>query len=108
MEDETGKSYLVPQQALADLFKAYSSTLRCVVLNACYSHSQGELIALGVDFTVAIEGQLEDDAAREFSRGFYDALGAGKEIDFAYEEGCRRVGLAVPKATFVSKLLRKA
>jgi hypothetical protein len=109
LEDETGRPYRVPQQALANLFQAYNKTLRCVVLNACYSLSQGELITLGVAFTVAMEGRLGDQAAHEFARGFYDALGAGKEIDFAYEEGRRRVGLAIPDdAPFVAKLLKQA
>jgi hypothetical protein len=49
---------------------------------------------------------VDDNAALEFSRGFYDALGAGKEIDFAYQEGCRNVKLEAPNARFVSRLLQ--
>jgi CHAT domain len=107
LENEQGEPYQVPPQALADLFEAYKSTLRCVVLNACYSLAQGERISFGITFAVGMEGQLSDQAAREFSRGFYDALGAGKEIDFAYEEGSRRVKLAASGTLFVAKLFRK-
>ncbi len=38
-------------------------------------------------------GAISDEGATEFTRGFYDALGAGKPIKFAYEEGCRTISL---------------
>lgn len=75
--------------------------------NSIYGLEQGELITLGVDFTIAMENAVNDNAAREFARGFYDALGAGKEITFAYDEGCRRVRLAAPNTTFSAQLLKK-
>jgi len=33
-------------------------------------------------------------AAIEFAVGFYDALGAGKPVEFAYKFGCAAIGLA--------------
>ena len=108
LEDEAGETYVVPQQGLSDLFRAHSPPVRCVILNACYSLSQGELISMGVPFTVGMEGAISDEAAIEFSRGFYDAIGAGREIDFAYEEGCRTVKLAAPNSQFISKILINA
>lgn len=107
LEDELGGKYVVPQQALGELFGAYSPPIECVILNACYSISQGQLTSLNIPFTVAMEGAISDEAAIEFSRGFYDAVGAGKKIDFAYEEGCRTVKLAAPNTRFVSQILKK-
>lgn len=107
LEDELGGKYVVPQQALGELFSAYSPPIYCVILNACYSISQGQLTSLGIPFTVAVEGPISDDAAIEFSRGLYDAVGAGKKIDFAYEEGCRTVKLAAPNTRFISQVLKK-
>lgn len=107
LEDELCGKYVVPQQALGELFSAYSPPIECVILNACYSISQGLLTSLGIPFTVAMEGAISDDAAIEFSRGFYDAVGAGKKIDFAYEEGCRTVKLAAPNKRFISQILKK-
>jgi hypothetical protein len=108
LEDEVGVPLRVPLQALAELFQAHHATLQCVVLNACDSLAQGELIAPHIPFTIAMEGELGDREAIEFSRGFYDALGAGKAIDFAYQEGCRRVNLAMADKKFIPKLFRKA
>lgn len=107
LEDELGEKYIVPQQALADLFGAYSPPLKCVVLNACFSISQGQLTSLGVPFTVAMEGSIGDEAAIEFSRGFYDAIGAGRDIKFAYEEGCRTARLAAPYSQFISNIIKQ-
>lgn len=106
LEDELGGNSVVPQQALADLFQVYSPPLKCVILNACYSLSQGQLTSLGVPFTVAMEGPISDNAAIEFSRGFYDAIGAGRDIEFAYEEGCRTASLAAPDAHFLSNIFK--
>ena len=106
LEDDLGGMYVAPQQALADLFQAYES-IQCVILNACYSISKGQLMSLGIPFTIAMEGSISDKAAIEFSRGFYDAVGAKRGIDFAYDEGCRTVNLAAQNTQFVSKILRK-
>lgn len=109
LEENDGSRFVVPQTALAKLFSAYASPngpLECVILNACYSVSTGTLASLGTPYTIAMEGPISDQAAVEFSRGFYDAIGAGKDITFAYEEGCRRVELAAPGTQFVSRLLR--
>lgn len=107
LEDDAGGVYVVPQQALADLFAVYCPPIECVLLNACYSISQGQLISLGVPFTIAMDGAISDAASIEFTRGFYDALGAGKTVDFAYEEGCRTVKLAAPNTKFSPKILHK-
>jgi tetratricopeptide (TPR) repeat protein len=107
LENDLGERYPVPQEALADQFSAYSPPLQCVILNACYSTSQGRLISLGVPFTIAVEGPISDKAAIEFSRGFYDAIGAGRAIDFAYEEGRRTVKLAAPNTQFNAAILKR-
>lgn len=109
LEDELGGKYVVPQTGLASLFKTYSypsGKLECVILNACYSITQGEMISLEIPFTIAMEGAISDDAAIEFSRGFYDAVGARKSLEFAYGEGCRSVELGAPNTSFISKILK--
>jgi hypothetical protein len=92
-EDEQGKMRLVPQKALAEFLSAYSPPIECVILNACYSNLQGQLIAAEVPYVIGMGGAISDEGATEFTRGFYDALGAGKGIEFAYAEGCRTIKL---------------
>ncbi|HLJ32570.1 MAG TPA: CHAT domain-containing protein [Ktedonobacteraceae bacterium] len=106
LEDEYGKSNPVPADVLARIIAAYSPPIQCVVLNACYSAAQGELIARAVPFTIAMAGLLNDAAAKEFSRGFYDAIGAGKPYDFAYGEGCRAADMVIAGASSLIQLFR--
>jgi len=68
-------------------------SIQCVILNACYSATQGKIISLGVPFTIAMTTSISDDASQIFTRGFYDALGAGKNYQFAYRMGCKAVSL---------------
>lgn len=92
-ENELGQINLIPQEALANTLQRYSPPIECVILNACYSNIQANLISLGVLYTIGMDGAISDEAAIEFTRGFYDAIGAGKNIEFAYEEGINRMEL---------------
>src|SRR5262249_18579387 len=58
-----------------------------VVLNACYSVEAGRIVALGNQFTIAMSDAISETGAIEFTRGFYDALGAGLDVGAAYKEG---------------------
>ncbi len=92
--DAQGSPYIVPAQALAELFYDYSPPIQCVVFNACFTLGQGQLTSVGVPFTIAMEGRLDDMAAIEFSKGFYEAIADGLDIASAYRKGCLRVNLS--------------
>jgi CHAT domain-containing protein len=93
-EDGTGQPKLVDSDALANLFKLFSSRVECVVLNACYSQVQAEAIAQHIGYVIGMSQAIGDRAAIEFAVGFYTALGAGQSIEFAYELGCNSIQLA--------------
>lgn len=90
-EDASGNTSIPKPKALADLFKTYSPPINCVILNSCYSSKQGYLTALGVPYTIAMDNSISDLAAIEFTRGFYDAIGANRDVCFAFDEGRRRI-----------------
>ena len=59
--------------ALAELL--CSAGVRAVVLNACETYYQGRLLQQnGVPYVVTCRALLSDQAASEYSRGFYDFL----------------------------------
>lgn len=89
---ETAEGYAMEANltAIADLIKRHEN-IKCVVLNGCESLSNMSVPICAR--TVGMDTSLVDDAAIEFSRGFYDALAAGKDIDFAIEEGISSVNL---------------
>ncbi|MGB5712146.1 MAG: AAA-like domain-containing protein [Waterburya sp.] len=93
-EDETGQGKLVDTEALAELFKLFADKLECVVLNACYSEVQAKAIAKHIPYVVGMNKAIGDKAAIEFSVGFYDALGAGRDYVFAHKLGCSAISMA--------------
>ncbi len=97
LADAQGGVYLVNQQRLVELLQEYPS-LQCVILNACYSATQGSLLAQHIPFTIMMDGPLTDAVAIKFSEGFYDAIGAGKSIEAAFKQGRLRVKFDMPNA----------
>jgi hypothetical protein len=93
LEDETGKLKLLDTEALAQLFELFSSTIECVVINACYSEVQAEAIVKYIPYVVGMNKAIGDKAAVKFATGFYNALGAGESVDFAYKLGCNVIQL---------------
>ncbi|BAZ66024.1 hypothetical protein NIES4106_07700 [Fischerella sp. NIES-4106] len=93
-EDETGSTKLVDGEALAGLFELFTEQLKCVVLNSCYSEVQADAIAQHVNYVICMKKAIGDKAAIEFAVGFYDALGAGKSVEFAYKFACAAIRLA--------------
>ncbi|MCG8366278.1 MAG: CHAT domain-containing protein [Pseudanabaenales cyanobacterium] len=90
-EDEVGQSKWVTGEALARLFKLFADQVECVVLNGCYSQLQAEAIALHIPYVIGMQQAIGDRAAITFAVGFYDALGAGRSLEFAYQLGCSAI-----------------
>lgn len=88
LEDEVGNLKLVDTEALAKLFELFSTTIECVVLNACYSKVQAQAIAKHIPHVIGTNQAISDKAAIKFATGFYNALGAGESVEFAYKLGC--------------------
>lgn len=94
LEDITGQPKLVRAEALSALFGLLADSVECVVLNACYSERQARAIAQHVPYVIGMKRAITDDAAIEFSVGFYDALLAGRSISKAFESGKVSIQLA--------------
>ncbi len=111
-ETETGQTQLVSGAALANLFALFAdptepNPIHCVVLNGCYSVVQAEAIAEHVPYVVGMTKAVGDTAAIEFAVGFYDALGAGRTVEFAYKLGCAAINLAGKPESATPVLINK-
>jgi len=93
-EDESGKVKFVDAEALAGLFELFADQVECVILNACYSEVQAEAICQHISAVIGMKKTIGDRAALEFAVGFYDALGAGRSIEFAHKLGCSAIRTA--------------
>ncbi|MGC1307511.1 MAG: CHAT domain-containing protein [Phormidesmis sp.] len=90
-EDVSGNAQRVDGDALASLFQLFSDQIKCVLLNGCYSEVQAKAIVQHVPYVIGMRKAIEDRAAIAFAVGFYDALGAGRDIEFAYQLGCSAI-----------------
>ncbi|MBN3995198.1 MAG: hypothetical protein HWQ36_33270 [Nostoc sp. NMS2] len=93
-EDDTGHTHLIPANALADLFKLFSDQVNCVLLNGCYTEEQAKVIAQHIPYVIGMKQSITDKAALDFALGFYDALGSGRSMEFAYHLGCSAIQMA--------------
>jgi GTPase SAR1 family protein len=93
LEDELGYPKFVKAEALANLFKLFSNQIECVILNACYSEVQAEAISQHIEYVIGMKQAVGDQAAIKFTTGFYDAIGAGRTIEDAFEFGKNAIGL---------------
>ena len=94
VEDDRGRALQVPVNALADLFGLCQEHVQCVILNACQSEAQAEAIGKHIPNVIGMSASIEDQAAIEFAVGFYDALGADKPIEVAFQFARNAVALA--------------
>jgi hypothetical protein len=87
-------SEAVSSASLARVFAPLKGTVRCVVMNACYSETQAAAIAEYVDCVVGMSRAIADSAAINFSSAFYQALAHGESIDHAFELACSEIDRA--------------
>jgi len=93
LEDDQGRAFAVPPDALSRLFAILRDRVRCVVLNACYSEPQAQAIAAHIDCVIGMPDAIGDTASLNFAASFYQALGYGRDVQTAFDLGCNRIDL---------------
>jgi hypothetical protein len=91
IEDNEGQPFLLSTSVLTDLFKQFSDTVECVLINACYSKEQAIALKDHINYVVGMNTAIGDETAIAYARGFYRALGAGCTIPNAHSAGCRAI-----------------
>ena len=95
LENDAGTMQPVSTEALEHLFAASEyPEIECVLLNACYSKIQAKAIHQIVDCVIGMNQPIGDKAAVQFAIGFYDALGAGRSYEEAYNYGRSAISAA--------------
>jgi hypothetical protein len=88
-----GRAQVVSTEAIAQTFGAAGSSVKLVVLNACYSEAQAAALLEHVDCVVGMSGAILDDTARNFAIGFYGGLGERESVAAAYKQGQAAISL---------------
>jgi len=92
-QSPSGDVRVVSPGAIAETFGAVGSSVKLVVLNACYSDVQADALLAHVGCVVGMNGGIHDDAARNFAIGFYGGLGERESVAAAYKQGCAAINL---------------
>jgi CHAT domain-containing protein len=85
--DKQGKPKPVSKEALVSLFSTLKDNVRLVLLNACFSRPQAEAITGEVDCAIGMSRAIGDDAAITFAASFYRAIGFGRSVKDAFDQG---------------------
>jgi tetratricopeptide (TPR) repeat protein len=87
LTDNAGVSKPVTAEAIKALFTTLKDNVRVVVLNACYSKAQAEAITEVIDCAIGMRTRVVDEAAIAFAASFYRAVGFGRSIQQAFDQG---------------------
>jgi hypothetical protein len=82
-ENQDGTTMRVSGEALAELI-SLSPSIKCVLLNSCFSDSIATLVAPHVEAVIGCDMSVSDQAANYFTRAFYRALAHGETIQKAF------------------------
>lgn len=85
LNDSSGNYQLVETAPLARLFSLYADKIQCVFLNSCYSEAQAVEINKHIPFVIGMRKAVSDKVAIQFATSFYQAIAAGREIQFAFD-----------------------
>ncbi len=85
--DNNGAAKPVGTKALKALFTTLKDNVQVVILNACYSCTQAEAIIEVINCVIGMNDSIEDQAAINFAASFYHALGFGRSVQDAFDQG---------------------
>ncbi len=104
---DDGQSRVVTAQALMALFTTLKDNIRLVFLNACYSREQAQAIIGSIDCVIGMKAGIRNKAATVFASSFYRAIGFGRSIQDAFDQGKAALLLEGIAAEDIPELLVK-
>ena len=107
LENAQGQQQFLTNEALSGLFKIFKDDIECVLLNACHTEVQADLIVEHIPYVIGTSREILDKAAYWFAVGFYKALIREQSIETCYEWGCNAVQLNMPNVNIVSHIYER-
>ncbi len=87
IHDEKNQAKLLSNDFVADLLKNFTNCVECLVLNACETEPLAIEVTKHINYAIGMNREVQDQSAITFSQAFYDAIGADKGIEEAFEIG---------------------
>ncbi|GHO83681.1 CHAT domain-containing protein [Dictyobacter formicarum] len=107
VEREDRSSTLISAQALQSLFRNFKNSTRMVILNACNSHIQAQMVAEDIDFVIGMSQPIGDNTAIVFISAFYSALGFGHSIQHAFNQALSQLQIKNIKKEHIPRLFTR-
>ncbi len=85
--DKDGNPKPVKPEAIRSLFTNLKDNIRIVFFNACHTGIQAQAISKVIDCVIGMNTDIKDQAAPLFAASFYRALGFGRSVKEAFEQG---------------------
>lgn len=85
--DDNGNPMPVSKEALEFLFRTLKDNVKVVVLNACYSRPQAEALSQIIGCAIGMNTEIGDVAGITFAAAFYLAIGFGRSLQEAFDQG---------------------
>ena len=104
LTSDTSLSLIVSASAILQLFRVFAGKVDVVVLTVCCSSELAEALVQHIDTAIGMTGEISDDGAVAFSRGFYRGVSAGKSISEAFDLGVTELHLQHPADKDLPKL----
>lgn len=95
-ENSDGLADTVNPNALAELFSQFKS-IKCVIFNSCCSDNHAQKVSEYIDYTVGMQGKVDDTDAIKFSTVFFDAIFAGRDYKNAFNIADSSMNSTLPK-----------
>ena len=108
LHDVQGLPKPVSKKALVNLFKTFKGNIQVVLLNACYSQPQAEGIIEHVPCAIGMSNSIGDRAAISFAASFYRAIGFGRTVREAFDQGIAALMLEGIDEDNIPKLLTRS
>ncbi|MDF5719042.1 MAG: CHAT domain-containing protein, partial [Rhizonema sp. PD37] len=105
LENNSGELQYVSTQPLVKLFEFFKDKIECVLLNACYSESQAQAIYQNINCVIGMRTAIGDCSAIKFAVGFYDALGAGRSYQEAFNFGLTNLSFSNISESLIPQIL---
>ena len=109
-ENREGVEQFLSNKALSDLFKNCGRHIECVLLNACHTEVQADIIVEHIPYVIGTSREILDKAAYYFAVGFYKGLVREQSIEVSHEWGYNSIQRNMPNVEIVfhpSKRFRK-
>jgi hypothetical protein len=86
-QDDEGASKPVTLDAITATIGTAADHVRVIVFNACYSRDHAEAATEHVEAAIGMNTAIGDEAARVFAAKLYSAIGFGRSVQEAFNQG---------------------